>query len=94
MLRISYFWPDWNFYARLGVFHTIFSTKEVTFLFFSQNLTQILHCQILNICRVLYTKQCVCSLGPYCKRAILYTAYIPGATAKHVMGFNFKKKSA
>ena len=28
MLRISYFWPDWNCYARLGMFHTIFSTKR------------------------------------------------------------------
>ena len=28
MLRISYFWPDWNSYVRLGVFHTIFSTKR------------------------------------------------------------------
>ena len=33
MLRISYFWSDWNSYATLGVFYTIFSTK-VTFLFF------------------------------------------------------------
>ena len=27
MLRISYFWPDWNSYVRLGVFHNIFGTK-------------------------------------------------------------------
>ena len=38
MLRNSYFWPDWNYYARLGVFHTIFSSKEVTFLVFPHNL--------------------------------------------------------
>ena len=52
-LRTSYFWPDWNSDVRLGVFHTIFCTKEVTFYFFFQNLTQILNSQILNICRVL-----------------------------------------
>ena len=28
MLIISYFWPEWNSYVRLGVFHTIFSTKK------------------------------------------------------------------
>ena len=28
MFTISYFWPDWNSHARLGVFHTIFSTKR------------------------------------------------------------------
>ena len=27
MLRISYFWPDWNSYVRPGAFHTMFSAK-------------------------------------------------------------------
>ena len=34
MLRISFFWPDWNSYVRLGVFHTIFSTKRSHYCFF------------------------------------------------------------
>ena len=34
MLRISYFWPDWNSYVRLGVFYTIFSTKRSHSCFF------------------------------------------------------------
>ena len=34
MLRISYIWPDWNSYVRLGVFHTIFSTKRSHYCFF------------------------------------------------------------
>ena len=38
-LIISYFWPEWNSCVRLGVFHPIFSTKEVTFLYFSHNLS-------------------------------------------------------
>ena len=58
-LRISYFWPDWNSYVRLGVFNTIFSTKEVTFLFFPPNLSlKILNHQILHICRLLYRTIC------------------------------------
>ena len=28
MLRISYFWPGWNSYVRLGVFHANLSTKR------------------------------------------------------------------
>ena len=39
MLRISYFWPDWNSYVRLGAFHTIFSTKKVAVVFSPQNLS-------------------------------------------------------
>ena len=51
----SYFWPDWNSCVRLGVFHTIFSTKEAIFLGFSpKSQSQFLNCQVLNICRVLY----------------------------------------
>ena len=38
MLTFSYFWPDWIFYARLGVFHTIFSTKRSHSYFSPQNL--------------------------------------------------------
>ena len=34
MLRSSYFWPDRNSYARLRVFHTIFSTKRSHSYFF------------------------------------------------------------
>ena len=50
MLRISYFWPDWNSYARQDVFHTISSTKRShSFVFFSKNLkTQIMNNQILK----------------------------------------------
>ena len=44
-----------EFFVRLGVFHTVFSTKEVTFLFFfPKSLFQIHNYQIFNICRVLY----------------------------------------
>ena len=56
-MLISRFWPDWDCYARLGVFHTIFSTK-VAFLFFPQKLTLILNYHILNICRVLHYTIC------------------------------------
>ena len=27
-LRIFFFWPDWNAYVTLGLFHTIFSTMR------------------------------------------------------------------
>ena len=37
MSRISYFWPGWYSYVRLGAFYTIFSTKVI--LIFSQNLS-------------------------------------------------------
>ena len=48
MLRISYFWPDWNSYGRLWVCSTLFSVQEVTFLFFPpKSLSQIL--EILSI---------------------------------------------
>ena len=31
VLRISYFWLDWNYFVRLGVLHPIFSTKRSRF---------------------------------------------------------------
>ena len=35
VLRISYFWPDWNSYVRLGVFrHTIFNSMRSHSYFF------------------------------------------------------------
>ena len=54
MLRISFFWPDWNSYVRLGVFHTIFSTKRSHSFFPPQTCLKFFDDQILNICRVLY----------------------------------------
>ena len=53
--NLFYFWPDWNSYARLDVFHTSFSTKEVTFLVcLPKNVkSQMINYQILNICRSL-----------------------------------------
>ena len=53
MLRISYFWTDWNSYVWLGVFHAIFSTKKSNSSFFPKYQSQILNYQILRICRVL-----------------------------------------
>lgn len=42
-------------FVRLGVFHTVFSTKEVKPISFSpKSLYQILNYQFFNICRVLY----------------------------------------
>ena len=70
-LRNSYFWPDWSSYVRLGVFHTIFSTKKVAFLFFPKNLSQILNFQILNICRVLYTSSHILIFFPESQSQIL-----------------------
>ena len=55
MLRNSYFWPDWNYSVRLGLFHTIFSTKGSHFFFPSESHYQIINYQIIIICRVLRT---------------------------------------
>ena len=52
MLRISYIWPDWNSHVRLGVFHTIFSTKR--YISPPKFQLQIVNNQILNICRILW----------------------------------------
>lgn len=63
MLRVFYFWPDWNSNVKLGVFQTNFSTKRshspppLPRKSQSQN-----NCQTLNICRVLciwYAVQCL-----------------------------------
>ena len=45
MLRISYFWPDWNSYVRLGVFHNTFSTKR-SHSCFSQNIQSQINCYL------------------------------------------------
>ena len=59
MLRSSSFWPDWDSYVWLGVFHCIFSAKRqrghiLLFISPPKYQYQIVIYQILNIRRVLY----------------------------------------
>ena len=53
LLRISYFWPGWYSYVRLGVFHTTFSTKEVTYHSYFFPKSHVFHQILNNYCRVL-----------------------------------------
>ena len=76
----SYFWPDWNSYVRLSVFHTIFNTKEVTCLCFPKKLrlkfliirflTSVAYCNIARL--VVLTAQhdvACCGECVYCAAA-------------------------
>ena len=70
MLSTSYFWAGRNSYARLGVFHTIFSTKRSLACFFPQTLRLKFLIIIRFFSSVAYctrksTKASICIPGSY-----------------------------
>ena len=74
MLRISYFWPSWNSYVRLGVFHTFLSTKRSHFYFSPKICLKFLIIRLLTslaICSTTCTILIWAQLSYCCHTAVI-----------------------